>query len=160
MSRFVVRRATAAEAALVHGAMAEAYAEYRVKGIGSGALEETVDYVRDLLVTGAEGGALCLEGTAVVGSVRFLTSEGGFYFRRLGVRPAWRGQGAARATLAWLEECARQEKHPFIWCKVRAALPENIRLYQRAGYELFDRQVLVKPDGRAVEVVFMRKLLG
>ncbi len=157
--QLTIRLATVEEAPLVHAVMREAFAEYRDLPAPSGALSESLEYVEGLLREGVEKAALCLVDGVAVGSVRFLRSEDGLYFKRLAVRPGFRGRGTARAIVGWLEEYARRNGESMIWCNVRAERQQNVRLYASRGYEAYDERVVVRSDGARVPVVSMRKVL-
>ncbi|WP_433051327.1 GNAT family N-acetyltransferase [Dactylosporangium sp. CS-033363] len=54
--------------------------------------------------------------------------------KRMYVRPAYRGNGIARRTLAALEDLAAASHYLFIRLETGARQPESIRLYESAGY--------------------------
>lgn len=157
--KLTIRLATPEEAPLVHSVMLDAFEEYRGLAAPSGALRESLEYVEGLLREGVEQAALCLVDEVAAGSVRFLHSGDGLYFKRLAVRPGFRGRGVAMAIVGWLEEYARQNGESVIWCNVRSEVPRNVRLYASLGYEAYDERVIAKPDGAQVPVVSMRKVL-
>ncbi|MDI6871510.1 MAG: GNAT family N-acetyltransferase [Bacillota bacterium] len=152
-----IRLATPEEAPLVHSVTLDAFAEYRNLPTPSGALSESLEDVEGLMREGVEQAALCLVDGVAVGSVRFLRSKDGLYFKRLAVRPGFRRRGIARAIVGWLEEYARQNGESVVWCNVRAEIQQNVRLYASLGYEAYDERVVVRSDGARVPVVSMRK---
>jgi ribosomal protein S18 acetylase RimI-like enzyme len=132
-----VRIACAAreDAALVHRITQAAYAEYRgVLDPPSGVDRETLAGVeRDL----DEGGAmLAWIGDQAVAAVRFQHAVDHMYVERLAVIPSYRGQGIARALLAYLEDMARQSHLREVRLGVRLSLPRNVELYQGLGYQI------------------------
>lgn len=155
-----IRLATPEEAPLVHSVMLEAFAEYRNLPAPPGALSERLEDVEGLLREGVEQAALCFVDGVAVGSVRFLRSQGGLYFKRLAVRPGFQGRGLARAIVGWLEEHARRNGEGVVWCNVRAEMPRNVRLYASLGYEAYDERVVARADGTRVPVVSMRKVVN
>jgi ribosomal protein S18 acetylase RimI-like enzyme len=56
-----------------------------------------------------------------------------------------RGQGIARALLAYLEDLARQSHLSDVRLGVRLSLPRNVDLYQSLGYTM--RSVHPYPEG-------------
>jgi ribosomal protein S18 acetylase RimI-like enzyme len=52
------------------------------------------------------------------------------------VIPTARGQGIARALLAYLEKLARQYHLPEVRLGVRLSLPRNVELYRSLGYQV------------------------
>jgi ribosomal protein S18 acetylase RimI-like enzyme len=131
-------------AARVHGITRAAYAEYRgVLDPPSGVDRETlVDVERAL----DEGGAvLAWVGDTAVGAVRFQYAADHLAVERLAVIPTARGQGIARALLAYLEDLARQSHRPDVRLGVRLSLPRNMELYQGLGYQV--RSVHPYPEG-------------
>lgn len=151
-----IRLAEPSEAGLVHAVMTDAFAEYRAAGIPTGALSETVDEIRELLEQGREQAALCFCDGQAVGSVRF-RSDGGLYFRRLAVRPAFQGRGIAKAILRWLEDYGRRAGERSVWCWVRADMARNVRLYVSAGYTETARELMSRCDGQQTLVATMKK---
>jgi len=110
--RFTV--ATREDAARVHGITQAAYAEYRgVLDPPSGVDRETlVDAERAIDDSGA---VLAWIGDTAVGAVRFQHAADHLAVVRLAVIPTARGQGIARALLAYLEDLARHSHLPEAW---------------------------------------------
>jgi ribosomal protein S18 acetylase RimI-like enzyme len=130
-----VTRATREDAARVHGITQAAYAEYRgVLDPPSGVDRECVADVERAL---DEGGAVLawIDDTAV-GAVRFQHAADHLAVERLAVIPTARGQGIARALLAYLEDLARQSHRPEVRLGVRLSVPRNMELYQGLGYHI------------------------
>ncbi len=149
--------ATEDQASIVHHIMHEAFAEYLgVLEPPSGAHVETV---ADVIEEMQRGGAVLawLDGEAI-GSGRWrVEPEGYLYIGRVSVLPAFRGRGAARAMLNYMEAIARQRGIPRLRLGVRMLLPQNIDLYRKLGYEI--AEIIKHPKGDT-EVVFMEKQLA
>jgi GNAT superfamily N-acetyltransferase len=134
-----LREATPDDAPLVHRLMLAAYEEYRDTLVpASGAFEESVEDVRQAI---ADGGAVIvrLDGEPVgCGRFEFAPDRSFIEVGRLSVLPAYRGRGLATRMLAWFEARAAALGIPEVRLGVRLALPRNIALYERAGYEVYD----------------------
>jgi len=153
----MIRLATAEDAPLVYQIMMSAYAEYRSLPAPSGALRETESAIKASLQNGSEQALLYYEGSVPVGSVRFKTDGDSLYFCRLSVCPEARGRGVAKAMLAWLENYANTHGLKKIWCKVRASIPRNVRLYQSAGFRICGEEVKFHPNGIPLSIIIMEK---
>jgi ribosomal protein S18 acetylase RimI-like enzyme len=140
--RFTV--ATREDAARVHGITQAAYAEYRgVLDPPSGVDRECIADVERALDEG--GAVLAWIGDTAVGAVRFQHAADHLAVERLAVIPTARGQGIARALLAYLEDLARQSHLPEVRVGVRLSLSRNVDLYQGLGYQM--RSVHPYPEG-------------
>lgn len=134
-----LRDATPDDAALVEQLTLAAYAEYRgVLVPMSGVFSESLDEIGEELAHG--GGVIVERGDAPVACARFevAADRSHLYIGRLAVLPETRRRGVARAMLAWLERRAQTLGLPEVRLGVRLALESNIRLYERAGYVVFD----------------------
>jgi GNAT superfamily N-acetyltransferase len=123
----------------------------------SGAFEESVDDVRQAI---ADGGAVIVRlGGEPVGCGRFeFGPDRGFIeVGRLSVLPAYRGRGLATRMLGWFEARAAGLGVPAVILGVRLALPRNIALYERAGYEVYDYE---DRPGYGRVAVWMRKTVA
>jgi ribosomal protein S18 acetylase RimI-like enzyme len=128
-------QATREDAARVHGITQAAYAEYRgVLDPPSGVDRETLVDVERALDDG--GAVLAWIGDTAVGAVRFQHAADHLAVERLAVIPTARGQGIARALLAYLEDLARQSHRPEVRLGVRLSVPRNMELYQGLGYHV------------------------
>lgn len=127
------------DAALVHRLMLAAYEEYRDTLVPpSGAFEESVEDVRHAI---AEGAAVIvrLDGEPVgCGRFEFSPDRSFIEVGRLSVLPACRGRGIATRMLGWFEARAAELGIADVVLGVRLALPNNIALYERAGYVVYD----------------------
>ncbi|MEK5040556.1 GNAT family N-acetyltransferase [Sporosarcina sp. FSL K6-3457] len=151
-----IKFATTSDAAIIHDLMLQAFMVYKNETPPSSALEETIQSVTADLANGGQA----LIGYIVdhpVAMVRFQVKEDCIYFYRLSVIPEKQGQGIAKEILKALEMYALEQEKPLIQCKVRMAVPKNIALYQSIGYEIYDEEVVYKPDGTPLNVVAMRK---
>jgi GNAT superfamily N-acetyltransferase len=110
--------ATREDAARVHGITQAASAEYRgVLDPPSGVDRETLVDVERTLDDG--GAVLAWIGDTAVGAVRFQHAADHLAVERLAVIPTARGQGIARALLAYLEDLARHSHRPEVRLGVR-----------------------------------------
>ena len=144
------------DAPIIHDLMIQAFMKYKNEVPPSSALEETEQSVSAALDDG-EQAIICFMDDKPVGMVRFLVKEDCVYFYRLAVIPERQGQGIAKKILKALEAYALEQGKSLIQCKVRMTVPKNIALYQSVGYEIYDEEVVYKPDGATVKVVAMMK---
>jgi ribosomal protein S18 acetylase RimI-like enzyme len=64
----------------------------------------------------------------------------------------------AKELLRSLERYAVNNGIPTLSCRVRLSVPRNIQLYQSLGYEIYDEEVIHKPNEIQVKVVLMKKI--
>jgi GNAT superfamily N-acetyltransferase len=127
--------ATREDAARVHGITQTAYVEYRgVLDPPSGVDREGVADVERALDHG--GAVLAWIDDHAVAAVRFQAAVDHLAVERLAVILTARGEGIARALLAYLEDLARHSHLPEVHLGVRLSLPRNIELYQGLGYHV------------------------
>ena len=153
-----IKQADVADAAIIHHVMLEAFQVYKNETPPSSALEETLQSVSNALERG-EKALIAMEENNPVGMVRFQLKNEELYFYRLSVIPEKQGRGIARKILKALEEYADKMNVTTVLCNVRAALPKNVQLYRSIGYEVYDEEILYRPNGITVKVVSMRKEL-
>ena len=123
------------EAALIHQATQEAFAEYRgVLEPPSGADAETVLDVEDAIRRG--GALLAWDGDTLVGAARYEPRPEYLYVGRVAVHPRHRRRGIATALMRRMIEIARDRRLPSVRVGVRDSLPSNVRLYERLGFEV------------------------
>ena len=120
--------------AVIHAAFS---AQERLTTPPPGALGETAESVRALLEAG--GGAAVEQDGVLAGAVLWREKEGGLYFGRLAVPPAFRGRGIAHTLIAAAEEEARRRGLRRVHCGARLALEGNHRLFRSCGYREFRR---------------------
>jgi ribosomal protein S18 acetylase RimI-like enzyme len=151
-----IELASVADAALVHRLMWEAFAEYDgVLEPPTGALAESVADVEAAIAAG--GAVLVWQGKEAIASARFQPEADHLYIGRVSVPPAHRGNGLARAVMAFLEEHGRTLGLPEAQVGVRRNLPGNIALYERLGYVIVREEP--HPRGPAYTSVTMSKRL-
>lgn len=155
----MMRLAAVEDAETIHQVMLTAFEEYRYADIPSSALNETAS-IEEALRSGKEKALLCFRDGIPVGTVRFTTDENSLYFFRLSVVPEARGQGIAKAMLAWLEGYAGEHGLTEIWCRVRLSVPRNIELYKSVGYVIVKEEVVINANGHPVKTVVMKKKMA
>ncbi|HET6307203.1 MAG TPA: GNAT family N-acetyltransferase [Rhodopila sp.] len=135
-----LRRAAPADAATVRDLTRAAYAKW-VPVLGREAKPMTADYdvavrdhVVDMLYLGGELAAL----------IEMRPETDHLLIVNIAVSPAHQGHGYGRALLAHAEEFTRSLGLGEIRLYTSARLTENVRLYQRVGYNL-DREEEVSP---------------
>lgn len=146
------------DATLIHHLMIKAFKEYKDAVPPSSALEETVQSISASLKEG-EQGFICYIDHKPVGMVRFRLNEKGLYFYRLSVIPEKQGQGIAKKILKSLEDYAINNGIHRLFCKVRMTVPKNIQLYSSIGFNIYEEEVVHKPNGINIKVVSMEKKL-
>lgn len=136
--------------------MLQAYDEYKTQEVPSSALKETAEMITEEM----QNGELALIGYVdgqEAAMVRFKATKDALYFYRLSVIPAYQGKGLAKDLLAFLEQYAKEQLIPEIWCKVRMNVPRNMRLYQSIGYSISKEEIAVNPNGYEMGVATMSK---
>jgi predicted N-acetyltransferase YhbS len=137
---FLLRAATAADAAAVATTIAAAFEQYRGKLVPeSGALAETAANIAREFAQGAGAFVAERDGLAI-GCVMTKPMDGDLYFGRLAVTPAARGLGLAGRLIAAVEDDARRRGFSGIRLGVRIALPANQALFQALGYREIARE--------------------
>lgn len=136
--------------------MIKAFSEYKNDAAPSSALDETVEMISTSLANGENAFIAFIDGEPVA-MLRFQLIENYIYFSRLSVIPQYQGKGIAKSLLNALEKYAEQNDINEIQCKVRVSVPRNIQLYKSIGYEIFDEDIVHKPNGVDLKVVSMRK---
>jgi ribosomal protein S18 acetylase RimI-like enzyme len=153
-----ITEAGPSEASLINAIMYEAFWEYRNDSPPSGAIQETTESIQAEMEQGERAAVWWKDGKAAA-MIRFRPEEDYMYFHRLSVRPSQRGNGAAAALIRWVEKAAAEEQFKGIYCKVRASTPQNVRMYQRMGYETVREYTAEKEGLPSFGVVVMAKLL-
>ena len=133
-----------------------AFKRYEDDPMPSSALTETASTIKkelesNVLILGAE----VLGQLAGVVKVRCFKDH--FYFSRLSVLPELQGQGIASAIVRYIEKQAKQERMPYVRCKVRKSEGDNISLYKKLGYHISQEEVMTSPLGFVMETVTMEK---
>ena len=75
----------------------------------------------------------------IIGSVRANKQNGTAYIGKLMVHPDFRGRGFGRTLLSEIERYFKGSRYE-LFTSTRSR--ENIKLYQKAGYEIFDKRVV------------------
>jgi len=122
-----------ADAAAIAGILRAAFAAYdgRLQP-RPGALSETADSIAAKL---ADHRAILAEAAgAAVGSVVYRPDGDGLYLGRLGVLPAWRGQGVGAALVDAVAAAGRLEGARRVTLNVRIALADNVDFFRRLGF--------------------------
>lgn len=154
----LIKLAKLSDAPLIHKLMMKAFMEYKSETPPSSALEETEASIYDALDNG-EKALICYIDKQPVGMVRFRQQGDSLYFYRLSVIPEKQGNGIAKKLLHSLEDYATQMQITKITCKVRMAVPRNIKLYRSIGYHLYAEEMMPKPNGLCIKVASMIKKL-
>ncbi|MHB8577983.1 MAG: GNAT family N-acetyltransferase, partial [Dehalococcoidia bacterium] len=115
-----------------------AFDEYRTTlDPPSGVFHEDEAFVRSVLA--ANGGVIATLAGVPVGCGRYELhrNDGYLCFGRLAVLPEHRGRGVAARMIDWFEALAVEQSLSEVRLGVRLALPRNLDLYTRLGYEVF-----------------------
>ena len=145
-----IRRAIAADAALVRSISRAAYAKW-VPLIGREPWPRTADY--DAALRNHIIDLLHLQGD-VVALVEMIPAADHLLVENVAVLPAHQGQGHGRRLMAHAEAVATALGHRQVRLYTNQRFAENITLYQRLGYEIARQEQL--PAG---VVVHMQKTL-
>jgi poly-gamma-glutamate capsule biosynthesis protein CapA/YwtB (metallophosphatase superfamily)/GNAT superfamily N-acetyltransferase len=143
------------DAEVVHRIMCEAYREYDaaldppMSGAG-----ESVAQVEDAMRKG--GAVLAWDGATPVGSARYRLSSDFVRIKRVSVLPSVRGRGVATAMLGYIERLALSQGRTQARLAVRMSLSQNLRLYERLGYDVVE--VKAHPRGRGVVGSLVKQL--
>ena len=154
-----IREARQSEAARVYAITRSAFLEYASDVPPPSALFETEAEVVRELAASSHHALLAERDGKVLGCVRYELDRRGLHFFRLAVLPSARRQGVAKALLARLEEVARAQEKPRIWCHVRPKVSRNVALYESVGYALNGEDVMVR-NGFVIPVGVMEKWIG
>ncbi len=128
-----LRRATAADAVAIADLVRLAFAAQSAQtNPPSSALKETPATITHELSIG--GGAVVMEGEAMVGAVLWREEERSLYVGRLAVDPARRRRGIARMLMAECEREARRRGLKRMHLGVRLVLEDNRRLFLSCGF--------------------------
>jgi tRNA threonylcarbamoyladenosine biosynthesis protein TsaE len=128
-----VRPATGADAAAVREVTRAAFAGQETLDPPSGALRESVDEVAAWI--DEHGGLVVLDGAAqVVAAARFSHHDGGFWLRRVAVRPDRQRLGLTGLLLDAAEPMAAERGHRELRIGVRKPLVANLAYWRRRGF--------------------------
>ena len=146
------------DAALLHGIMQQAFAEYRHDASPSSALGESTDSIKLELHNGMRA-FVWQHQQQTVAMVKTQWRHDVLYFARLAVLPSARGQGHAKHMLMALAQLALAHGYTAMECKVRAEVSRNVALYQGLGFVCAASETVHKENGTAVPTLTMRKAL-
>jgi ribosomal protein S18 acetylase RimI-like enzyme len=136
MSEPSLRPATGDDAPRLSELVRNAYRHY-VERIGSEPRPMTDDYaevIHDLDVT------VATEGRQIVGVLVLDESSGRFTIDNVAVAPEHQGKGVGRALLSHAEAEAARAGHDSIHLFTHELMTENLALYERIGYEEYERR--------------------
>lgn len=150
------RFANRSDSELIRSLMVQAFTEYQNSKVPSSAMQESTALIEVALEKGGQA-LIAFDETIPVGMVCFRVRNDVLYFFRLSVIPERQGQGVAKRILQELEEVAKDNNGHSIVCRVRKSVIKNVHLYQSIGYQVFDQEVVHKPEGIDIEVVHMKK---
>lgn len=106
----------------------------------SGALHETLERLTASAFQPDHGVTLASVEDVPAGALRWSIppQRDYLYVGRVAVLPAYRQQGIASALMRWADAYARSLGLPAVQFGVRLQAPENIRFYQRLGYQVIE----------------------
>lgn len=106
----------------------------------SGALTETLERLVESAFQPDHGVTLAFVEGVPAGALRWSIppQRDYLYVGRVAVLPAYRRQGIASALMCWADAHARALGLPAVQFGVRLQAPENIRFYQRLGYQIVE----------------------
>lgn len=120
-------------AGVVHALTLAAFAPQAALEPPSSATRETVDIVEADLAEGR--GVLARFGPHTVAAARVLLRGDHLHLRRLAVHPDFHRRGIAMDVMRWVHDQAAVLGFSEVRLGVRNALPANLALYRRLGYE-------------------------
>ena len=93
---------------------------------------------------------LVLDDGTIIGSVRATLKDGTAYIAKLMVHPDFRNRGFGSKLLREIEDCFPDTRYE-LFTSTKSV--DNIRLYQKMGYEIFDQ----KEISDEIVFVYMQK---
>ena len=141
--RVTIRAASIEDAPTIFEITRAAFEQFRGRlEPPSGALDETLETLRESAFQPDHGATLAFVDDTPAGALRWSVSplRQHLYVGRVAVLPAYRRQGVASALMTWAEAHARALGLPAVQFGVRLQAPENIRFYQRLGYEVASKE--------------------
>ena len=93
---------------------------------------------------------LVLDDGTIIGSVRATLKDGTAYIAKLMVHPDFRNRGFGSKLLREIEDCFPDARYE-LFTSTKSV--DNIRLYQKMGYEIFDQ----KEISDEIVFVYMQK---
>jgi len=151
-----IRQAQLGDAEAVRQVVQEAFGEYReVVPVSLSALEETPEDLRRDVLAGRV--LVAVDGTEVVGTVRYELKPDVLYVGRLAVLPSYQGRGVGAALMGYVETLAPTLGRTRIQLATRQSVPSNVLFYERLGYKVTER--VAHPRGPDITVWF-EKVVG
>lgn len=127
-----LRPATADDAAAVRALTRQAFSGQETLEPPSGATRETVEDVAAWIAE--NGGVVLLDRDEIVAAARFSHHDGGFWLRRVAVRPDLQGRGLAGKLIDAGEREAARLGHRELRVGVRRPLVANIGYWRHRGF--------------------------
>jgi ribosomal protein S18 acetylase RimI-like enzyme len=134
-----LRAATVDDAPAIFALTRAAFEEFRHRlDPPSGALHETLESLVESAFQPDHGVTLAFVDGEPAGVLRWSIhpQRDHLYVGRVAVLPAYRQQGVASALMRWADAHACALGLPAVQFGVRLQAPENIRFYQRLGYQI------------------------
>jgi GNAT superfamily N-acetyltransferase len=151
-----IRQARSEDAVGVHRVVQEAFGEYRqAVPVSMSALDETPEDVRREVSSGNV--VVAIDGTEVVGTVRYEVKPEVLYVGRLAVLPSYQRRGVGAALMEYVEKLAPTLGRTRIELATRQSLPDNVLFYERLGYTVTER--VAHPRGPDI-VMWFEKMVG
>ena len=141
--RVTIRAACIEDAPLIYEITRAAFDQFRGRlDPPSGVLDETVETLSESAFQPDHGATLAFMDDMPAGALRWSVAplRQHLYVGRVAVLPAYRRQGVASALMKWADAHARALGLPAVQFGVRLQAPENIRFYQRLGYEIVSQE--------------------
>ena len=133
LSDFVLRALGAADARGAAEVIRAAFsAQSRATRPPSSALSETAESVAAKIAAG--GGVGAFQGASLVAVLLWQIDGDALHVGRVSALPPFRGRGLTRRLMAACETAARARGARRMKLRVRLALPENERLFERFGF--------------------------
>ncbi len=101
-------------------------------------LKQTIEEVEEEFRNGTILKMVTADGS-IIGSVRAHVKDGTAYIGKLMVHPDYRGRGLGSTLLTEIERYCKVSRYE-LFTSTRSS--DNIRLYQKAGYEIFDERAV------------------
>ena len=150
-----IRLAKSEEANLIHEIIRQAFAEYvGVIPVPPEASQETLEELQAVIATGNV--LVALDGSTVIGTVRYHLYPDFLHVGRLAVLPTYRGQRIGVALMEYLEELAPRLGRRILRLSTRQSMPHNLAFYQRLGYQITKIEPYAK--GPDINVWFAKEL--
>jgi len=151
MTEILIRPARQADVARVTACVCAAYLRY-IERVGKQPAPMLQDY--SSIISSGQVYVAEMDGQ-IVGVIEFLNTEEGFLLDSIAVHPDAQTRGVGRQLLQFAEQEAQRQGYRSIYLMTNEKMPENQALYERIGYEIFDRRTV-----NGYRRVLMRKSLS